>query len=153
MADVAVDGGEAGHESSGEIGGGALEVGKVQEGLGEDGQGDEVGDHGGAVDDEAAEPLAEVVAVGAEDEEFVTEVGHADANGSGADGGEIDCEREVVVRQEVAIESDEGGIGAVTEDGVPDADAEVAEELAGGKEMADLLEQRGGDGCGDIRDR
>ena len=56
------------------------------------GSSDELGEHADAVDGEAAEPLAEVVAVGAEDEVFVAEEGHGDAEGLGGDGGDDDGE-------------------------------------------------------------
>ena len=50
---------------------------------GERGESDEAWDHAGAVDSEAFEPLAEIIALRAKDEELVGEVGDGDGQWQG----------------------------------------------------------------------
>jgi hypothetical protein len=102
---------------------------ELEEEVGEDGERDELGERTYAVDGEAAEPLFEVVAVGVEDEVLVAEEGHRNANWLGGSGGEYDGEGEVAMREEVAVEEDEGGVEDEAEDGVPDAYDEVTKDL------------------------
>ena len=74
----------------------------MNEGLqqaGEGGEREQAGNHAGAVDGETLEPLAKVVAVGAEDEELVAEVGDRDVERRGDDGSEDDGEVEEALRQ------------------------------------------------------
>ena len=147
MSDEAVDGGEALDEGEGEVSGGVAEVEGGLEEAGDGGEGEEAGDHAGAVDGEGAEPLDEVVAAGFEDEELVAEVGDGDVEGGGEDGGGGDGEIEVARGEVVVEEEEEAGGGAVAEGCVEAADAEVAKELARGEEVDDAPE------AGELRGR
>jgi hypothetical protein len=147
VADEAVDSGEALDEGEGEVSGATLQMQGGLEEAGDGGEGEQAGDHAGAVDGEGAEPLDEAVAPGFEDEELVAEVGDGDVEGGGENGGGRDGEVEVALREMVAEEEEDTGGGRVAEEGVEAADAEIAEELARGKEVDDALE------AGELRGR
>src|ERR1700736_2361981 len=146
VSEVAEGGGEDGDYCSGEVGRGGVGEGEAEEELGEDGKRDELGQHADAVDGEAAEPLAEVVAVGAEDEVFIAEKGHGDADGLGGDGGGDDGEIEIAVGQDAGVKEDEAGVEGVGEDGVPDANDEVADDFCRGQNAAQAGEGAVGPG-------
>jgi hypothetical protein len=129
VAEVAEGGGKDGNDGSGKVGRGTVSKWELEEEVGEDGERDEFGERTYAVDGEAAEPLFEVVAVGMEDEVFVAEKGHRNANRLGGSGGEYDGEGEIAMREEVVVEEDEGGVEDEAEDGVPDAYDEVTKDL------------------------
>ena len=109
----------------------------------QDGQSDQAGDHAGAVDGKAAEPFLQVVARGVKDEEFVAKERVGDADGGRKNAGEVDRERQIPVRQDLAEKVNEKDIKAVPEDGVPHPDEEVAKELAGREKAADTADQAG----------
>ena len=85
--------------------------------------------------------------MGAEDEVFVAEEGHGDADGLGRDGGKDDGEGKVVAWEEMSVEEDEAGVEEIAEDGVGDADEEVADDLGGGQHAAQAGEGPVGRGC------
>jgi hypothetical protein len=148
VSEVAEGGGEDGDDCSGEVGRGAVGEGEAEEELSEDRKRDEFGQHADAVDGEAAEPLAEVVAVGAKYEVFIAEEGHGDADGFGGDGGGHDGEVEKAVGQEAGVKEDEAGVEGVGEDGVPNANDEVADDLCRGQDAAQAGEGAVGSGRG-----
>ena len=161
MADEAVDGGEADDDGSCDVAGHGFAGGKVLDGgervagevgfdggqedverggvvvedglqeAGEGGERDEAGDHAGAVDSEALEPLDEVVAVGAEDEELVTEVGDGDVDGSGEDGCSDDGEIDEALGEGTVKQREGDDEAGVAEDGIEDSNEKIANELAG----------------------
>ena len=116
----------------------------------EERQSDELRDHSYSVDGEAANPLTEIVAVGAEDEVFIAEEGHGDANGFGGDRGDDDGERQISVGKKMSVKDDKGRVEEVAEDGVRDADQEIAKDLwrrkdaTEGNEWAVLRRRRAG---------
>src|SRR5450756_814226 len=136
VAEVAEGGSKDGDHGACEVGCGAMGESEAQEEMGEDGQGDELGEHADSVDGEAAEPFPEIVAVSAEDEMFVAEERHRDANGLAGDGGDDDSQGQVPVRQEMPVEEDECGIEKVGEDRVPDADQKITNDLRGWQHAA-----------------
>ena len=122
---------EDGDEGSGEIGRRTVSQRETEKDPCEDRQGDELWEHSDSVDGEAAQPLAEIVAVGAEDEVFVAEEGHGDTEGLGCNRCEDHGEGKIVAWEEVAVEEDECRVEDVGEDSVPDTYDEVAEDLRG----------------------
>jgi hypothetical protein len=148
VAEITESSGEDGDDGSGEVGSGAMSEGEAQQQVSKDGEGDELGQHADSIDGEAAEPLAQVVAVGAEDEVFVAEEGHGDADGFGGGGGEDDSEGQVAVGEEASVEEDEAGVERVGEERVPDPDEQVADDFCGGQKLAQAGEGtvRGGGG-------
>lgn len=84
------------------------------------------------VDNDTAGPLAEIVAPGFEDEELKVEEREGDVEGPCEQDGNFICKGDMGRE-----ERGEGGVGAVAEEGVDEADNEVAAELAGGKVVED----------------
>ena len=85
MREVTVAGDEDGVDDAGEEGRIRVSERREQEETGDYRQNDELGGCADTVDGEAAQELFEVVAVGAEDEVFVTEEGDSDGDGFGTD--------------------------------------------------------------------
>ena len=124
MTEEAEDDGNARHDGSAEVGG-PFGVGKDSlEEWDEDGHADEAHDHGCAVDANAANPLREVVAVGAEDEPLVAQERDSDADDAGEEDGV-----HVAVASRPGEQPVQEGEDAVTEDSVEAADEQVAPEL------------------------
>jgi hypothetical protein len=112
----------------------------VEEDVGRDRKDDELGRGTDAVDREAAKPLLQVVAVGAEDEVLVAEEGDGDGEGLGEDGGNVGNEGLAAIREQVAEENDKARVEGKGDKGVGGSDEEKANDFASGKDAPESCE-------------
>ena len=136
MGEVAVAGDEDGVDQAGQERRVEARESDVQEDVGGGGQDDQAHGKADAIDGEAAQPLPEVVAVGAEDEVFVAEERDGDGDGGGDGEGNVGDERLAAVRQQVSEEDDTGRVEGQRDDGVGDTDREETDHLARGQGAA-----------------
>ena len=97
-------------------------------------------DHAAAVYGETLEPLAEIVALRAKDEELVTKISYGNIQRRGEDRCEHHGEVQPARRQHGVQQRQQGRESYVPEDSVPHADAEVADKLPGGKKIDKTLQ-------------
>ena len=106
----------------------------------ERGECDQTGDHAGAVDGEALEPLAEIVAFGAEDEELVSKVGDRNIQRHGQYRRQNYREVQKAKRQSGVEQGKDDGEIDVSKKGVEHPNTNIAGELPSGEATDEALE-------------
>src|SRR6266567_8151895 len=104
------------------------------------GERDKAGNHAGAVDGKAFEPLPEIVALRAEDEELVGKVGDGDGQRQGQYGRQHNREVQEAGRQNSVEQRKNDGEAEVAKKGIEYPDTEVTGKLAAGEATDQAIE-------------
>jgi len=150
MREVAIHGDDCGVDHARQEGRGAMSVREVQEEVRSERQDYQLGWRGDTVNRKTAQPLLQVVSLGAEYKVFVAEERNGNGDRLGADLCDVGNQRLAAMRKEVAVKNDKERVKRKRENRIEYADEQETDDLARRQPAAKTREEALGLGIGPV---